>query len=981
MLHCILIFFAINGIGQDDNSQYVEVQYLGVDQGLTNNEQWSQNAILYDQDGFTWILSLKGLNRYDGTAIKQYTIHDDYHQRLTNGELTAIAQDDDGIIWLGTNTEGLIKFDPSTSVFESYQTKLVTIDGSELKQINALIFKDDQLYIGTAFNGLHRYNLKTKEIYTYDFGDRYKSGIGTTQFIISSKNELIINHLYGIIVETRDGSYEHYNIFSNYQQKRPQTVIELSDGSLLMPIYGEAEWCKINRGTGEIMFLDMPSSSNTIQNDHKGNIWIGSHEGTFVCHESTLNQWTNIKAIDGDFDDFSLICMMLKADGTMTFNSLHKGAGTFSTKPLGYKLIEGNYLQTRTLNRTQFFSNEHSIYKRVIDEGYQLVNQQALVGPIHNFAQFDNGDFLINHGNKPTLISLLDMHGQRKASSWLSRIYATMIPTSGGKMFVDSKDVLLGAEDIPYEFVAKQYEKELGVDYPDYKVNHFCLTQKGDLLLATFNDGVLQIESDKKEYNYLPIDDYGNGKLNSNNATFIFEDSKQNLLIMTDRGLNIRRKGSKTFEYLSHQDGLKDNNIIAINEDNDGNIWMLFQKELFSFHLDKLQLKKFKINKPFRIASSEIAELSKDRKGNFYFSCDNGIASFNPKELLNQKEPDNIIFTELYINKKLEKLANESSILTKAIHLQSSIDLEYEQRDLGLSFSCPDGHALDVSYYYMLEGYDKTWKTTKDPVIHYTNLQADNYQFHVKALSAAGIWTKDVSSLEINVSAPWYKTWNMYVIYLICFLGLIYAIYYYQMNQILKYQKLRTQISDNLHDHVGNLLSGIAMQSELLAMDMEENKAQQMSVISTLSKEAMTRIKDVSWAVDYKKDTFKELVIKMDNYLNEVCVTQNKKGFFDTQNIQENNTIPPNIRQHIFLIYKTVIDQLLERSNGKTLMTFLGKNKSKGELVIKDEGTNGIEIRQVLLNNNQLLKSLKALDTSIQIELEKGIRISIKVDF
>ncbi|MDP2039129.1 MAG: two-component regulator propeller domain-containing protein, partial [Ignavibacteria bacterium] len=132
--------------GQNRNNYY---GLLTIKEGLSQN---SALAIIQDRKGFIWIGTKDGLNRYDGIGFKVYR-HSKDKNSLANNHVKSLYQDSDGNIWIGTYG-GLNKFNPETEQFITYQKN----DSTDLTSniINTILedsFKN--IWIGTN-SGLNK---------------------------------------------------------------------------------------------------------------------------------------------------------------------------------------------------------------------------------------------------------------------------------------------------------------------------------------------------------------------------------------------------------------------------------------------------------------------------------------------------------------------------------------------------------------------------------------------------------------------------------------------------------------------------------------------------------------------------------------------------------------------------------------------------------------------------------------------------------
>jgi ligand-binding sensor domain-containing protein len=87
---------------------------------ITTREGLSQNSItdIYqDKNGFLWIGTHDGLNRYDGYNFKIFCVNYCKKNGISSNLVFRITEDEDGNMWLGTSDEGVCKFDVKTEQF------------------------------------------------------------------------------------------------------------------------------------------------------------------------------------------------------------------------------------------------------------------------------------------------------------------------------------------------------------------------------------------------------------------------------------------------------------------------------------------------------------------------------------------------------------------------------------------------------------------------------------------------------------------------------------------------------------------------------------------------------------------------------------------------------------------------------------------------------------------------------------------------
>ncbi len=137
-------------------------KHLTVSQGLSQN---TVNAIAQDQYGFIWFGTDNGLNRYDGYSIKHF-LHDKTNPgSISNDQVIALNSDSKGRLWIGTQSGGLNRYDYNTQTFIKY------IDSDTIKVRSkdiTSIFEDlsENIWVGTRY-GFKKYIDSTDTFISY----------------------------------------------------------------------------------------------------------------------------------------------------------------------------------------------------------------------------------------------------------------------------------------------------------------------------------------------------------------------------------------------------------------------------------------------------------------------------------------------------------------------------------------------------------------------------------------------------------------------------------------------------------------------------------------------------------------------------------------------------------------------------------------------------------------------------------------------
>src|SRR4030042_3957376 len=108
-LLCFCLFSGINSV----LAQSLNFVHYSVADGVSQSEILN---IHQDSEGYMWIGTQNGLNRFDGYTFEKYFYEPSDNHSISNNWIFDIAEDPDGNIWLGTKV-GLDKFDKKTGWF------------------------------------------------------------------------------------------------------------------------------------------------------------------------------------------------------------------------------------------------------------------------------------------------------------------------------------------------------------------------------------------------------------------------------------------------------------------------------------------------------------------------------------------------------------------------------------------------------------------------------------------------------------------------------------------------------------------------------------------------------------------------------------------------------------------------------------------------------------------------------------------------
>ncbi len=550
-----------------------------------------------------------------------------------------------------------------------------------------------------------------------------------------------------------------------------------------------------------------------------------------------------------------------------------------------------------------------------------------------------------------------------------------------------------------YYLIDENYNSKK-LKYPINKIEVVFRQNNGDVWLSGLLDqhrfmfGKLNKETLEFENNLVPVDKSIN--FERTQVTSIDEDSRGLLWLGTDMGvLSIHTDNTKidklgsTFQYLDSSKKIGDH-ISQLFLLNDDLLWLRTKYEIVLVNISTreiihyLQLSEDRLGADITfLPEGDSAIWIGSQRGleyhnfpaniEFVVDSESGLDSKGAinviKKVSDQKiclGTNNGLFifsSQTIISEYAFKDARESNIpiyLTGYSYVDGATDqsvshdiyqtstpeimINYNDRGLKLEFALANfDHPDRQMYSYKIVGYDSDWSDAKfDNTATYSNLPPGDYNFTAKGTMGNGIWSKNLLPVSIVVKQAWFWSWWFITL---CLFSLGYIVFkvttYFQdqkLTQALELQKLRSNISRDLHDDVGTILTGIAMQSELLenfADSSTKNLAQQIAVNC---RKAMGNMRDTVWAIDSRRDKVRDLRDRMMDFLDDTLAPKDIDYEINKAELVEERNIKPNLRQTIYLIFKESITNIIKHSDTQEVSIFLSIERDSLCLDIKDKG-------------------------------------------
>mgnify|MGYP003939795167 CR=1 FL=1 len=848
--YCCLLILSMLTLGFA-YGQHINFKHYTITEGLSQN---TVLCLMQDREGFIWVGTEDGLNRFDGYEFINYRHENDHPKSISSNHINALMEDTDGKIWVGTSA-GLNIFDRNTETFDLLSTRSDTRKTDYISSI----FKDSKnnIWIGT-FEGLKRYDRTSQSFELYQF--------------YQDKDSLEFNKIYHV----GEGADNMLWVCGLRDLKR------FDPGSkkyLPLPVVLEKD-PTLKR-----------SIARYIASDSLGNTWIAStNEGLFV-YNTDKNKLTNYrKEANTNSLPSNIVRIVSFVNDNEVFVGTRDGLSIFNRRNGKFRNYNNDKYDPRSLS--------HNSVRSIIKDKSGNIWIGTFTGGLNLVNLYERFSFIGEYmGNNPGLSYRVigALASEKNGGFWAGT-------EGGGLNFVTQDISSFTSFDLPGSNLSI-FNNTIKALYPDgdslwigtysglllmnkqtrtirdYPINstrgvQAIIRNTKGLWLGTNSQGLICIDRHGKQKIFR--NQTGNPKsISGNNITAIVKDESDNLWIGTERGLNyfdgkaftqflyqpheeyslnsnnilsvcIDRKGriwvgtkggglnlldrkTKKFYALTEEQGLGNNVIHAIEEDDEGILWVSTNKGISRISIKEqgtvpLRTGDFSIsNYTYEdgLHSSQFSSNAsfKDAHGTLYFGGINGIIYFNPSRIKEDKNDPDIVFTDFLIRNRPANFSHENSPLQQTINETKKIVLSYDQAFITIKFAALNFlNPGKTQYAYRLENFsnDDDWHYVGNQrTATFTNLDAGEYILRVKATNNDGIWSDKIKEVKIIVLPPWWKTWWAYLLYIAFISGLLYLFYSYSLrNAKLKnelfYEHLSREKEQELAEQKLNFFTNIS---------------------------------------------------------------------------------------------------------------------------------------------------------------------------
>lgn len=775
-------------------------EYIDMDNGLSSRRVLS---IQQDKQNYIWILTHKGLDRYNGKQFKHYQLHRCNNPLSFYPNLNFLYTDKDNTIWEVGKDGFVFRYDEQRDSFQLAFDLRATFPALKKAPISS-VYMDSEANIWFCTN-------QSQYIYNYHQSKNYQLSPVISDKIIcitqAEKNKyyLASEHLL-------------YEVQLKGEQLTEIKKIQLPNVHLIDHIYyhSPTKQLIINTLLDKLFIYDieeeqLESMGNSmkdigvnkiIPSKKEKDVLLIATDGDGVykldLKQLTLNHFLKEDTRKPNKMNGSIIKDIYMDSANRIWNVIYPtGITIYTEKYPAYEwfMHSANYtnsLANNCINGVMEDSEGDSWYATSNGICYFDVSENKWINfsPSHS----PNGERSENH----IFTSLCESSpGIILAGGYMSGIYKIDKRTKEVTFF-QQQNIRQG--EGPDKYIRSIYRDNerliwIGGFYRlksyslttkevcEYNIGYpiTCITQKDEhsLWIGTIN-GVFVFDKLKKQA--IPLDT----EFDIQCINMIYNDPSGNYTYFGTYGDGLfifEKKTGKVTRYYDENCGLISNNIYSIVPDRNGNLYLGTENGLSFFDIKANKFINWTKGQGLLAASFNPNAAIHSRDGYMIFGSNEGVIVLPDSIQLPETFSSHMIFSDLSIMYRTVHPGEKNSPLTQALDKTSCIELDYDQNTFSMNVSSISfDNPSNIMYSWKLEGFYDRWSPpSSDNLIRYTNLSPGNYTLRVRAILMNNHQILEEREIQILIGRPIWMTFWAFLLYALIIIGISYAIIRYQM--------------------------------------------------------------------------------------------------------------------------------------------------------------------------------------------------------
>jgi len=621
--------------------------------------QSTVSSIVQDDLGYMWFGTIDGLNRYDGYDVTVYENIPEDTTSIADDWITALCLDDEGILWIGTLSRGLCKYNQRTDQFTNFALNVVEVDSPLRQRLLAelpftfsylnyytikSVFEDSRgiLWLGTFGGGLYQFDRKNQSFIHVPFVDDPTGGLASNIMSITESGTGSERVLW---IGTYGGGLVRYTEADGFAYFRhdPDNRNSLGDDRIVT-IYPDTLgrssvlWIGTFGGgldrlaIGENRFLHYrydprnaaSLSSNfilSILRDGCGSLWVGTFDAGLNRLEFKANKFHRFQhdpLNSSSIGSNEVLSLYEDRSGNVWIGTnFGNGLNKFNRRKSAFSHCYHDPSNTNSLSEQVVFSiredREGILWIGTFQTGLNRYDRRA--------NQFTNYRRDPHHPH-----SLSDNHIRAIFEDSRGRLWIGTF--SGGLNYFHREK---------NRFIQFKHDPLDSTTISGNQVRAICEDAMGRLWIAVFGGGLDMLDPETGEFKHFQHEPDNPNSLSNNNVYYVCAQPAGEIWAATfGGGISVYHWASGKFETLRHDptsvNSLADDRVLTIHIDQDQEdiVWIgTFGSGLDKYHKTDHWFAHY--SHADGLPNDVVYSILPDCNGNLWLSTNKGLSKFNPE--------------------------------------------------------------------------------------------------------------------------------------------------------------------------------------------------------------------------------------------------------------------------------------------------------------------------------------------------------------
>jgi signal transduction histidine kinase/ligand-binding sensor domain-containing protein len=941
--------------------------HLTVEDGLS---QSTVTSVAQDAEGFVWLGTDDGVNRYDGHTFTVFRHAAADSTSLPHSSVEDVLVDARGRVWVATFGGGLARFEPDTQTFRSFVPDTA---GAAQRVIVLHEGPDGAIWFGTDGAGLFRFDVETETFRSYAaLGDPF-----VRAFANSAVGGLWLGTSRGLVhLDLRTGT-------ETTRQLAPDSVVT----AVAVDRGGEvwagtsAGLARLNPVTGTVTMYPFDTADpaklpaggvSGILPRSDGTLWVGSDRGGL----RVLDPASGAASPVGQRPEFArglipgrLRTLFEDESGLLWVGTWGNGVAKQRAAPFGALVHQPDAPPSASPPADVGAFGEDAegrLWLGSFTSG--IARYDPATGRFERFTQANSG--LPTDAQRAVTVDAagrvwVGSGGRFDPETRRYELVPRLLPDGRrqpiGGIVSFHRDGTGGLWVASYGTGPCRYDPEpdafrcLLDERPDLALSNRStyavhLDRAGRLWASPWGGGVDVIDLATGAVTAYRHDDAEPGSLSHNSVVHIDETRDGTLWVSTyGGGLNRFDAATGRFTALTTADGLPSNVVYGFLEDAAGRLWMSTNRGIARVDPASDEVVAFSASDGLQGDEYNGHSLLRLRSGAMAFGGVQGFDLFDPATVRQRTYAPPIALTDVQV-------MGSTYPFREAMRAGTPLRLEHGQNFLSFQFAALDFDAPAATRYaYRLEGLDARWVDSGTRrYATYSHLRPGRYVLHVRGTNSDGVWSPHEARFAFDIVPPFWQTlWFRLTTGLGLLAGLVAVVRFVATRRLRermrtleaerRVQTERERISRDLHDHVGaqlaTMISGIELVHLAARADEPDRAREHLDMLEDDARRTMAQLRETIWALDQEAVSVDEFVGRVRQFTEQQTRYRAQPAATCSAEGAEGVQLSPIQALHLFRITQEAVTNALKHADATVLHVDLRRlDGGRLRLSVADDG-------------------------------------------